>query len=103
MKKLFKQHNREMSLVIAIAVMFLIFGLINAIYISPDNIIDIINQATIYGLWLWASPHYHLGRYRSFSGICTGLVAVVIGQLAVSGIAPIFCLIIGLAFGFFLG
>lgn len=104
MKKLFKQHNREMSLVIAIAVMFLIFGLINSIYVSPDNIIDIINQATIYGLMAVGITGIIISGGIDLSvGSALALIAVVVGNLAVSGVHPIFCLIIGLMFGFILG
>lgn len=104
MKKLFKQYNREMSLVIAIAAMFLIFGLINSIYVSPDNIIDIVNQATIYGLMAVGITGIIISGGIDLSvGSALALIAVVIGDLAVSGVHPALCLIIGLVFGFMLG
>ena len=41
---------REMGIVIALAVMFTIFTLIDTSFISIYNILDIINQSTINGL-----------------------------------------------------
>ena len=50
MKKLFKNNFRELSVIIAILAMALIFGVLNPAYLRPVNLIDILDQATIYGL-----------------------------------------------------
>ena len=50
MKKIIKTYNRELSVVVALILLLVIFGTINPIYVSPSNLVDIINQATIYGM-----------------------------------------------------
>ena len=50
MKKIFKNNFRELSVIIAIAVMCIIFGALNPVYVSLANIVDILDQAILYGL-----------------------------------------------------
>lgn len=93
-----------MSVTIAIAVMFLVFGLINSIYVSPDNLIDIVNQANIYGLMaLGVTGIIIIGGIDLSLGSALALIAVCIAKLAVTGLDPVLCLLAGLLMGLILG
>lgn len=93
-----------MSVTIAIAAMFLIFGLINDIYVSPDNLIDIVNQANIYGLMaIGVTGIIIIGGIDLSLGSALALIAVCISKLAVAGLNPVLCLLSGLLMGLILG
>lgn len=104
MKKLFSTHSRELSALIAIILMFIIFSLIDPIYISGDNIRDIVEQATIYGLMgIGITGIIIAGGIDLSVGSALALIAVVVARRAVGGVSPIHCLILGVAMGFCLG
>ena len=93
-----------MSVAIAIVVMFIFFGLVNPIYISPMNIRDIIEQATIYGLMgIGITGIIITGGIDLSVGSALALIGVLMAKLAVSGVHPVLCLIAGLTLGLFLG
>jgi ribose transport system permease protein len=104
MLKFFKEHSREMSVVAAIIVMFIFFGIVDSIYISPANIRDIIEQATIYGLMgIGVTGIIITGAIDLSVGSALALVGVLIAKIAVGGYSPVFCLIMGLIFGILIG
>lgn len=104
MKKLFSAHGRELSALIAIVLMFVIFSLIDAIYISGDNIRDIVEQATIYGLMgIGMTGIIISGGIDLSVGSALALIAVVVARQAVAGVPPAYCLLIGLVLGAVLG
>ncbi|RBP61352.1 monosaccharide ABC transporter membrane protein (CUT2 family) [Alkalibaculum bacchi] len=104
MKQLLKDNSRELSVVVAIVLMFLIFGTIEPIYLSANNIRDIIEQATIYGLMgIGITGVIITGGIDLSVGSVLALVGAVVAQMTVAGVHPIICIIIGLAFGFTLG
>ena len=103
-KKFLKDHNRETSLIIALLLMVLIFSVINPIYISIDNMKDIIEQATIYGLMALGMTSVIISGGIDLSvGSVLALICVIVAKFAVKGIPPVLCLLIGLVFGFVLG
>jgi ribose transport system permease protein len=100
----FKEHSREMSVAVAIIVMFIFFGIVDPIYISAANIRDIIEQATIYGLMgIGITGIIITGAIDLSVGSTLALVGVLTAKLAVSGAAPALCLLLGLVFGLFFG
>lgn len=104
MKKYFKNNYREVSLLIAIALMLIVFGLINPIYVSIVNLRDIIEQATIYGLMaIGITSIIITGGIDLSVGSALALIAIVIAKFAVLGVHPLFCLVLGLAAGLLLG
>lgn len=104
MKQLLKNYNREVSVMVAIAIMFLVFGLINSIYVSPDNLVDILNQANIYGLMaLGVTGIIITGGIDLSLGSALALVAILISKLAVTGLNPVLCLISGILMGLVFG
>jgi len=104
MKQFWSRNSRELSVVVAIALMFVIFGAIEPIYVSGANIKDIVEQATIYGLMgVGITGVIITGGIDLSVGSVLALVGSVVAQCAVAGIPPVVCFIIGLAFGFLLG
>jgi ribose transport system permease protein len=104
MPKFFKKNSREMSVVVAIVVMFIFFGIADPIYVSAANIRDIIEQATIYGLMgIGITGIIITGAIDLSVGSTLALVGVLTAKLAVSGVAPALCLVLGLIFGFGFG
>ena len=104
MKKILKSYNREMSVFVALIVMTIIFGIINPIFIGSDNITDIINQATIYGMMALGMTFVIISGGIDLSvGSAFALIGVVISKMAVAGVHPIVVVIAGLLLGFMLG
>ena len=104
MKKIIKTYNRELSVVVALILLLVIFGTINPIYVSPSNLVDIINQATIYGMMGLGMTFIIISGGIDLSvGSAFALVGVVVAKLAVAGVPAVLVILIGLALGFLLG
>lgn len=104
MNKFFSNHGRELSALLAIAVMFVVFSLIDRIYISGDNIRDIVEHATIYGLMgLGVTGIIIAGGIDLSVGPALAFIAVVVARQAVSGMAPALCVVVGIGLGFAMG
>lgn len=104
MKKLLKNNFREVSVIIAIAIMFVIFGALNSVYLQPTNIIDILDQATIYGLMgLGIMLPIITGGIDISVGSVLAMSGCIVAKLAVAGVNPILCMIVGLVVGFAAG
>ncbi len=104
MNKLFSVYGRELSALIAIILMFIIFTLIDEIYIDPDNIRDIIEQATIFGLMgIGVTGIIISGGIDLSVGSVLALIAVIVARQAVAGLTPALCLFLAIALGFVFG
>lgn len=104
MTKFIHKYSREASVVIAIVLMFIIFGAIDPIYLSPNNIRDIIEQATIFGLMgIGITCVIITGGNDLSVGSALAFIGAIVAQLTVAGYHPILCVILGLLFGFILG
>lgn len=104
MNKLFSTHGRELSALIAIILMFVIFTGIDSIYMSPDNIRDIIEQATIYGLMgIGITGIIIAGGIDLGVGSALAFTAVVVARQAVNGVHPVYCMLLGIVIGAALG
>lgn len=98
MKKFVKKYYRELSVIVAIIIMFIVFGMLNPIYLSGQNIIDILDQATIYGLMgvgitmviITGGIDLSVGSVLAFAGC-------VMAQMAVRKVSPVVCVLVGLA------
>jgi len=95
---------REFGIILAIFLIVIIFTLINPIYITPYNIIRIIEQSTINGLMGIGMTFAILTAGIDLSvGSTYAIVIVFVAKLLVSGINPILSIIIGIGLGFALG
>jgi ribose transport system permease protein len=100
----FKRNTREMSVVIAILIMFIFFGIANPIYVSGNNIRDIIEQATIYGLMgVGITGVIITGAIDLSVGSVLALVGVLVAKMAVAGLHPGVIIVLGLMLGFLFG
>ncbi|MBU3191177.1 ABC transporter permease [Clostridium bowmanii] len=104
MKKFIRQNSRELSIVIAIVIMGLIFGLKEPIYLSGSNIKDILGQSIIYGLMaIGMTAVIIIGGIDLSVGSALALICVIISKVAVSGVNPIICILLALVISVILG
>jgi len=102
MKKVFAQ--REFAIVIAIGLMIALFSLVNPIYISGSNLIDIVDQSTINGLLAIGITFAILtGGIDLSIGSTFAIVIVLVGKALNAGVDPLPAVGIGLVLGFILG
>jgi len=95
---------REFGIIVAILLIAIIFTLIEPLYITPYNIISIIEQSTINGLIGIGITFAILTAGIDLSvGSTFAIIIVCVGKLLVSGINPILAIIMGIALGFALG
>ena len=96
--------GRESGIVAALAIMIIIFSLINPIYLSSDNIVDIIKQSTINGLLgIGITLAIITGGIDLSIGSIFAIVIVSIGKMLVSGVNPILAFTMGIILGFAAG
>lgn len=104
MRKSIKNNSRELSVVVAIILCFLFFGICDSMYLSAYNMRDIIEQATIYGLMgIGITGVVITGAIDLSVGSVLALVGAVVAQFAVKGLPPIVCIFLGIVLGFMLG
>ena len=104
MSNFWKKNSRELSVVFAIILMFIIFGVLEPIYVSGNNIRDIVEQATIYGLMgIGITGVIITGGIDLSVGSVLALDGAIVAQAAVAGVHPILCILIGLIMGFAIG
>ncbi len=95
---------RENGIIIALAIIVLIFSLLDPIYIHPSNIVDIIDQSTINGLLaIGITFAIILGGIDLSIGSIFAVVIVGIGMLLVAGVPVILSIVLGIIMGFILG
>lgn len=99
-----KSRSREGSLVLALCLMTFLFAIINPIYVSFDNMKDIIEQTTIIGLMALGITGVIISGGIDLSlGSALALVGVIVAKLLVAGFDPFLGILLGLASGFTLG
>ena len=96
--------QRETAIVIAVIVMVIVFSLINPIYISGGNLVDIVEQSTINGLLaIGITFAIVTGGIDLSVGSTFAIVIVGVGMLLNAGVPPLPAVFIGLVLGFILG
>jgi len=96
--------NRELSLVAAIFIMVIVFSIIQPVYLSTGNLLDIMDQSVINGLLALGITYAILtGGIDLSVGSIFAIVIVVVGDLLVRGMDPILAIICGIILGFLLG
>ena len=99
------RFGRDLGVIIALVVIVLTFSLLNPIYMSPGNLLDIVDQSTINGLLALGITFVIItGGIDLSVGSVMAIVIVTIGKLLTeAGIPPALGAIIGIALGFGLG
>lgn len=96
--------HREAAIVIALVVMIGVFTIVNPIYISTGNLLDIIEQSTINGLLAIGITFAIItGGIDLSIGSTFAIVIVSVGNLLKLGVPPIITVFLGLILGFLLG
>ncbi|PKM96448.1 MAG: ribose ABC transporter permease [Firmicutes bacterium HGW-Firmicutes-1] len=104
MKKFIKRNSRELSIVIAIAIMGVVFGIKEPIYLSADNMKDIFEQSIIYGLMALGMTAVIISGGIDLSvGSALALICVLISKAAVGGMSPIIAIFLALIISITLG
>jgi ribose transport system permease protein len=99
-----KEYSRELSLVAAIIIMVIVFSIIEPVYLSGSNLLDIMDQSVINGLLALGITYAILtGGIDLSVGSIFAIVIVVVGDLLVSGLNPVLAIICGVGIGFVLG
>ena len=107
-KKLFKNLQREMSLIVGLIGMIIIFSIISPMFLTPQNLRDIVEQAVIFGLMgvgmtyviITSGIDLSVGSIVALTGVSLSLMLV--GGMNIA-LAIIITLIIGIVLGFING
>ena len=96
--------GRESGIVVALVMMIIVFSLIDPIYLSSNNIVDIVKQSTINGLLgIGITLAIITGGIDLSIGSTFAIVIVSVGKLLVSGVNPFLAFAVGIILGFSLG
>ena len=96
--------GRESGIVVALVMMIIVFSLIDPIYLSSSNIVDIVKQSTINGLLgIGITLAIITGGIDLSIGSTFAIVIVSVGKLLVSGVNPFLAFAVGIILGFSLG
>ena len=104
MKNMIKKFSRELEVVAALAVIMVVFGVIQPIYFSPSNLLDILDQSVINGLLAIGMTLVIITAGIDLTvGSTLAIVIVSVGNFLVMGLNPFAAVFAGAAIGFVLG
>ncbi len=96
--------GRETGIIVALIMLVTVFSIIDPIYISSNNIVDIVKQSTINGLLaIGITLAIITGGIDLSIGSTFAVVIVSIGKMLILGINPILAFLLGIILGFVLG
>ena len=96
--------QREFAIVVALFVMLVVFTIVDPIYISSGNLLDIIEQSTINGLLAIGITFAIItGGIDLSVGSTFAIVIVTVGNMLKAGMPPFAAVLIGLVLGYLLG
>ncbi|MDO5088735.1 MAG: ABC transporter permease [Leptotrichiaceae bacterium] len=96
--------GRETGIITALCILILTFSILNPIYLSASNMIDIIKQSTINGLFAIGMTLVIITSGIDLSvGSIFAIAIVTVGKLLNGGVPIIIAVLIGLFIGFVLG
>lgn len=99
-----KGYSRELGLLAAIFIMIAVFSIIEPVYLSTGNLLDIMDQSVINGLLALGITYAIItGGIDLSVGSIFAIVIVVVGDLLVSGVDPVVAIAAGVVIGFVLG
>lgn len=103
-KNTIKKFSRELGILVALALLVVIFGILEPFYLTPKNLLDIVDQSTINGfLALGITFAIITGGNDLSVGSNMAVSIVAVGSLLVMGLPIPLCIAIGIAIGFVLG
>ncbi|AOH44330.1 ribose ABC transporter permease [Anaerolineaceae bacterium oral taxon 439] len=104
MKSSLKQYSREAAVLAALFLLIIIFSMIEPVYLTPSNMIDIIKQGTINGILAIGITFAIISGGIDLSIGCTfAIVIVTVGQLTVEKVPTLIALSAGAILGGIMG
>lgn len=104
MRKIWKKFSRELGIIIALIILVVIFGLLEPLYLTPTNLLDIVDQTVINGLLAVGMTLVIItGGIDLTVGSTMAVVIASIGQFLINGLNPFISVILGMVLGFILG
>lgn len=104
MNNFIKSKKRELVVVVAIAIMTVIFTVLNPIYFTGRNFLSIMQQATINGILAIGMTYAIISGGIDLSIGCTfAIVIVTVGKITVAGTNPLLAILLGLILGAVMG
>lgn len=99
-----RTYTRELAVLIALFLLIIVFSIIEPIYLTPGNMIDIIKQGTINGILAIGITFAIISGGIDLSIGCTfAIVIVTVGQLTVTGVPTIIAITLGGLLGAVMG
>ena len=103
-KSSLKQYSREAAVLAALFLLIIIFSMIEPVYLTPSNMIDIIKQGTINGILAIGITFAIISGGIDLSIGCTfAIVFVTVGQLTVEKVPTLIALSAGAILGGIMG
>ncbi|MGF0039913.1 ABC transporter permease [Peptoniphilaceae bacterium SGI.131] len=104
MKKIFSKFSRELGIFIALFLLMGLFGILNPLYLTPRNLVDILDQTVINGLLaLGMTLVIITGGIELSVGSSMAVVLVVVGKLLGLGLNIYIAALVGIGLGAGLG
>ena len=103
-KSSLKNNSREAAVLAALFILIIFFSLIEPVYLTPSNMIDIIKQGTINGILAIGITFAIISGGIDLSIGCTfAIVIVTVGQLSVEKVPTLVAVILGAILGALMG
>jgi ribose transport system permease protein len=104
MKNIWKKFSRELGIIIALLILVAVFGIIEPLYLTPGNLLDIVDQSVINGLLAIGITLVIIsGGIDLTVGSSMAIVIVVMGNFLVRGLHPVVAIVLGIFLGLILG
>lgn len=104
MKKILSKFSREIGVLVALLILIIIFGILNPLYLTPKNLMDIVDQTVINGLLAMGMTMVIItGGIDLSIGASMAIVLVVVGKALAGGMNIYLASALGVALGGALG
>lgn len=99
-----KSRTRELTVLAALIILIAVFSILDSVYLTPGNMVDIIKMATINGILAIGITFVIITGGIDLSIGCTfAIVIVAVGQLVVEGVPPLLAVLLGAVLGVIMG
>ena len=104
LKSKLKGMSRELAVLAALILLIIVFSILDPVYLTPGNMVDIIKQGTINGILAIGITFAIISGGIDLSIGCTfAIVIVAVGQLTVVGVPPLVAIVLGGILGAIMG
>lgn len=104
LKTKLKSMSRELAVLAALILLIIVFSILDPVYLTPGNMVDIIKQATINGILAIGITFVIISGGIDLSIGCTfAIVIVSVGQMVVVGVPTVLAIVLGALLGAVMG